>query len=49
MCKFKGMALPSRRRKGWIFLKLPRSDYSGVCRIEAASAEERSTAVDFVD
>jgi hypothetical protein len=31
------------------FLKLPRSDYSGFCRIEAASAEERSRAVDFVD
>jgi hypothetical protein len=31
------------------FLKLPRSNYSGFCRIEAASAEERSRAVDFVD
>jgi len=49
MCKFKGMALPSRRRKGWIFLKLPHGHYAGFCRIEAASAEERSTAVDFVD
>jgi hypothetical protein len=49
MCTFRGVALPSRGREGWIFLKLPRSDHSGFCRIEAASAEERSRADDFFD